>query len=222
VKRKFHTDGLNQGVVDLNRVVKPGLTIIDGTLGRDMPRKLCYPVGVIIAGKDPVATDATCCRIMGFQPEEVEHLNLAYNVGLGEIRSEEIDVLGIDIDSFITEQRNCFTFSKPKNPFMIAQESEGRVSIVQGNPCSICLNELGNSLALLKDRIKEFDKVTIFVGPNVDPSKHSDCGTKIFIGNCLKKYRDGNLYVAGCPPTEDAWITEKTGSLKELMEGLLE
>lgn len=220
-KRKFHTDGLNQGIVDLNRVVTPGLTIIDGTFGKDMPRKLCYPVGVIIAGTDPVATDSVCARIMGFEAEEVEHLALAHQLGFGNMRSEDIDVLGTDIDDFIAELRSCFTFSKPKNPFKIAEESQGKITIVQGNPCSICLNELGNSLALLQDRFDEFEKVTIFVGPNVDPSKYPDSGTKIFIGNCLKRYQEGNLFVAGCPPTEDRWIAEKTGSLKELMESLI-
>lgn len=220
-KRKFHTEGLNQGIVDLNRVITPGLVIIDGTFGRDMPRKVSYPVGVIIAGRDPVATDATCARIMGFDPEKVEHLSLASKLGLGHISRDEIEVEGIDLDDFIAELKSVFQFSEPKNPFTIAQESNGKISIVQGNPCSICLNELGTSLALLRDRLDDFDHVTLFVGPNVNPSDYPDAGTKIFIGNCLKKYQGDNLFVAGCPPTEDKWIAEKTGSLKELLESLL-
>ena len=221
-KRKFHTEGLVQGIVDLNTVVRPGLVIIDGTFGRDMTRGVAYPVGVIVAGCDPVATDATCTRIMGFDPLEVEHLNLAAQRKLGQIKEDQIDVLGLELEPFIANLRSRFRFSSPQNPFKIAEESEGRIEIVQGNPCSVCLNELGNSLAMQKENFKKYDKTVIFVGPNVDPSQYPDSVNKIYYGNCLKKYqKEGSLFVEGCPPTEDPWITEKTGSFKDMMDKLI-
>ncbi len=216
-KRKFHTEGLNQGVVDLNSVVKPGLVIIDGSLGRDMTRKLCYPVSLIIAGADPVATDSTCSRIMGFDPEEVEHIKLASERGLGKIKREDIEVLGLDFDNVIGELKTQFTFSQPKNPFYYQDESEGKLRIVQGNPCSICLNELGNTLDLVRGRLKDLPKTTIFIGPNANPDDHPDSGHAILYGNCLRPRKEGNIFLEGCPPTEDAWIAEHNGSLMEIL-----
>lgn len=221
-KRKFHTEGLNRGIVDLNSVLPPVLTVLDCTFGRDMTKKVSYPVGLILAGLDTVATDAVCSSIMGFDAGEVEHLSLANKRGLGNIDLNKIEVVGLELEEFIKELKCVFTFSKPQNPFEIAKASNGKITIVQGNPCSICLNELGNSLAELKDRLNEFEKVTIFVGPNVHPEEYKDAGTKILIGSCLKKYEDDYLYVGGCPPTEDAWIAENCGSLKQVMEGLLD
>lgn len=220
-KRKFHTEGLNQGVVDLNAAVTPGLVIIDATFGKDMPRKLCYPVGLIIAGKDPVATDAVCTRIMGMEPGDVEHIALAHKAGLGNMDMKDIEPVGVDLDKFILDLKDRFVFSTPKNPFKIAEESKGKVKIVQGNPCSICLNELGNSLSLCRERLKELDETVIFIGPNADPSGYPDGVNKIFYGQCLSAYKDESYYLKGCPPTEDAWIAEKNGSLKSMLDEIL-
>lgn len=221
-KRKFHTEGLNQGVVDLNAAVTPGLVIIDATFGKDMPRKLCYPVGLIIAGKDPVATDSVCTRIMGMKPEEVDHIALAHKAGLGNMDQNDIDVVGVDLDKFIQNLKERFVFSKPKNPFKIAEESNGKVKIVQGNPCSVCLNELGNSLSLRREQLKDMDETVIFIGPNADPSAYPNNINKIYYGQCLKAHRDESYYLKGCPPTEDAWIAEKNGSLKNMLDELLD
>jgi uncharacterized protein (DUF362 family) len=35
------------------------------------------PVGVLVAGKDMMAVDATCCRIMGINPAGIRYLRLA-------------------------------------------------------------------------------------------------------------------------------------------------
>ncbi|MBM3745070.1 MAG: DUF362 domain-containing protein, partial [Acidobacteria bacterium] len=37
--------------------------------------------GVLVAGADPVAVDATCCRVMGIDPGKVEYLRLAESAG---------------------------------------------------------------------------------------------------------------------------------------------
>lgn len=221
-KRKFHTDGLNQGVVDLNATLTPRLTVIDCTFGKDMPRKVCYPVGLIIAANDPVAADSICTRIMGLDPEEVEHLNLAHKAGIGSINMKDIEVVGIDLDKFILKLKDQFVFSRPKNPFKIVEESEGKVRIVQGNPCCICLNELGNSLSLCRDRLKDLKETIIFIGPNVDPSKYPEDVNKIYFGHCLNAYKNERFYLQACPPTEDPWIAEKTGSLRRILDKLLE
>lgn len=212
-KRKFHCEGLNQGIADLNAIVKQGLTIIDATFGKDTSARVCYPVGLLIAGKDSVATDAVCARIMGFDPEKIEHIKLAQKAGLGTLDVKNIDITGEKIERWIGK----FPFSPPKNPFEIVKKSEGRVKIIQGNPCSICLNELGQSLALYENHLKDFKDVTILVGPEAKPNISSEY--VILFGNCLKKYKNKGIFVHGCPPTE--FEPAKTGSLEKVLAEIL-
>lgn len=100
-------------IIDLNRVRPIHLALIDGIKaaeGGEVPRGTFNPVepGVLIAGKDPVATDAAAAAVMGFDPtinppavpflRSDNHLNLAYELGLGTNRLEEIEVVGASID----------------------------------------------------------------------------------------------------------------------------
>lgn len=212
-KRKFHSEGLNQGIVDLNRVLKPGLALVDATLARDMIRKACYPSGLIFAGKDAVAVDAVCCRSMGFDPAVVEHLRLAAEAGLGVIGSEEIELKGDEAEPIA----NSFRFSPPNDPFHLAAGSNGKVEIIQGQPCSACINELGQFVALYVDYLKEHEPISILVGPSADPSKVAEGRRIIYYGNCLRqKRRGGSLFVKGCPPNEA--IQGITASLGEVIE----
>jgi uncharacterized protein (DUF362 family) len=100
-------------ILDLNRARPIHLALIDGIKtaeGGEVPRGTFNPVepGVLIAGKNPVATDAVATATMGFDPT-VEpptppflrgdnYLNLAYELGLGTNRLEEIEVVGTSID----------------------------------------------------------------------------------------------------------------------------
>jgi len=50
-------------------------------------------VGVIMLGDNPVATDATACRLMGFDPARIEHIRIAVDEGLGPCNIDDIDIL---------------------------------------------------------------------------------------------------------------------------------
>jgi len=52
----------------------------------------------IIAGVDPVAVDHVCCRIMGLNPDDIEHITLAERVGLGTNNPDSIVVAGTSIE----------------------------------------------------------------------------------------------------------------------------
>lgn len=99
-KAKYHPF-MNEVLADLNEFYKPSLCIIDGIVGMegfgasDGDKK---EVGIIICGRDPVATDAVAARIMGFNPKSVPNLRFAEKTGLGTMRNIEI-VGDIDINS---------------------------------------------------------------------------------------------------------------------------
>ena len=95
LKSKYHLMGINKVIAEINTVLKPTLTVIDGFVameGRGPAGGTPVQMDLIIAGSDPVATDATACRIMGFDPHEIKHIYKAYEKGLGNI--DDIQVVG--------------------------------------------------------------------------------------------------------------------------------
>ena len=99
-KGKFHAKGISSVVVDINSVLKPALTVIDGFVGMEgrgpvdgTPVKM----DLIIAGTDAVATDATASRIIGFDPNKIKHIRRANEKGLGNMN--DIEVVGEKIEN---------------------------------------------------------------------------------------------------------------------------
>jgi uncharacterized protein (DUF362 family) len=98
-KAKYHARGISSVVVDINTVIKPALTVIDGFVameGRGPTDGTPVKMDLIIAGKDVVATDATGARIMGFEPKEISHIRRAGEKGLGNI--DNIEILGSKLE----------------------------------------------------------------------------------------------------------------------------
>ncbi|WP_458011146.1 DUF362 domain-containing protein [Candidatus Solincola sp.] len=97
----IHLHGLDQGIVDLNTVIRSRLVVVDGLVGMEgalgptngRPVRL----GTIVAGDNVVEVDATCARIMGADPREITHIRLAAERGLG--RLEGFEVLGDGIEA---------------------------------------------------------------------------------------------------------------------------
>jgi uncharacterized protein (DUF362 family) len=54
-------------------------------------------MNTIIAGYDPVAVDNVCCRLIGLNPDDIEHITLAERAGLGTNNSDHITVAGTTI-----------------------------------------------------------------------------------------------------------------------------
>lgn len=102
-KGKYHLKGISKVVVDINTVLKPALTVIDGFVGMEGKGPIDgtpVKMNLIIAGKDPVATDAAACRAMGFNPHEISHIRRASQKGLGSI---EAQIVGEKIEK-VTKQ----------------------------------------------------------------------------------------------------------------------
>lgn len=92
-KGKYHLKGISKVIVDINSVLKSNLTVIDGFVGmegRGPSDGTPVQMDLIIAGTDPVATDATAARIIGFDPREIKHICRAYEKKLGEMNNIEI------------------------------------------------------------------------------------------------------------------------------------
>jgi uncharacterized protein (DUF362 family) len=82
-----HDWALNRKIADLQHVVQPELVVIDAiTAGQGrMLTPIPYSMGMLVLGNNQVAVDAVCCRIVGLDPREVEHIRLAHEDGFGPL-----------------------------------------------------------------------------------------------------------------------------------------
>jgi uncharacterized protein (DUF362 family) len=92
----MHNGHLSKNIADLASVLKPNLSVIDGFIAGEGHETHGSPVelNLVIAGTDPVATDAVGSAVMGIPPEEIPHLRFAEEKGLGTRNLKEITVLG--------------------------------------------------------------------------------------------------------------------------------
>ena len=83
-RRKLHVLGIERGIVTLNTIFKPDLTIVDGLTV--MSSKAVYGnelgLGVIVAGKDVVSVDQVCCELIRIKPQNIKHIRHAIKEGL--------------------------------------------------------------------------------------------------------------------------------------------
>jgi uncharacterized protein (DUF362 family) len=103
-KGKYHFKGISKVIVDINTVLKPAFTVIDGFVGMEGPGPTDgtpVQMNIIIAGTDTVATDATGCRVMGIDPHEIEHIRRAYEKGLGNI--DNVQIVGGEIETTVRQ-----------------------------------------------------------------------------------------------------------------------
>ncbi len=98
---------LHERLCDLASVLRAQLTVIDGLIGSERHETSGSPVqtDVIVAGADPVATDAVGAMVMGIDPKRVKHLRLCSRRGLGEHRPDDIDIVGAPIDQVCKRYR---------------------------------------------------------------------------------------------------------------------
>lgn len=103
-KNVLHWAGIDNAILDINAAVRPDFAIVDGIMGMEGngpiqgTPKAC---GALIFGDDPVAVDATCCRLMGLLPEKVKYLAAAGTM-LGHIRVDRIQQVGESVAALRT------------------------------------------------------------------------------------------------------------------------
>ena len=100
-KNVLHWAGIDQAILDINAAVKPDFAIVDGIMGMEGNGPIQgtpKPSGVLIFGDDPVAVDATCCRVMGLRPERIKYLASAGTM-LGHVNVDKIQQVGESVEA---------------------------------------------------------------------------------------------------------------------------
>ncbi len=102
--RKFyHSNDLHQCIADFVTFRKPDLTIIDGynMMTKNGPRGVSTAdvvnLKALIASTDIVATDAAAAKMFGLEPEDVGHIKIAHEMGIGNKNLSELNIHRIKI-----------------------------------------------------------------------------------------------------------------------------
>ncbi|PKP39728.1 MAG: hypothetical protein CVT98_00705 [Bacteroidetes bacterium HGW-Bacteroidetes-15] len=89
-------------IAELNLVRKPDLIVCDvteviTTNGPTGPGQMAQPMRVV-AGKDPVAIDSYCAKLIGFDPDRVISVQKGFELGLGEKDLSKVSITEIDYE----------------------------------------------------------------------------------------------------------------------------
>jgi uncharacterized protein (DUF362 family) len=115
-KKRLHHLGIDEALLDVFSVVKPDFNVVDALVciegdGPNLPPGKSRPLGLVIAGKDGVAVDAVCAKIIGIDPFEVKHLALAHDRGIGTADISQIEVIGEQLKDVETIFERPSTFN---------------------------------------------------------------------------------------------------------------
>ena len=104
-KNVLHWAGIDESIADLHAAYPRQFAIVDGIVGMEgngpiqgTPKH----VGVLVAGTDPAAVDATCCRIMKIDPFQIQYLRLASGRPGTHITERNVEQIGETILSVAT------------------------------------------------------------------------------------------------------------------------
>jgi uncharacterized protein (DUF362 family) len=184
---------INIAIADMSDILRPHLSIIDGTVGMEglgPSAGETKPLGIVVVGTDPFATDAVACRLMSTKAEKIPHLYLAAARDYGVIDLAKITVHPENWQDLAVQ------FAEPPSNMAI---NFPNITVLDKNSCSACQSTLLLFLKRYGEKIFDYfetENINIAIGKG---HKKIPLGT-LCIGNCTARHRDRGIYVKGCPP----------------------
>lgn len=106
-KNTLHIQGIPAFLAELaDSLPTRACAVVDGIVGLEGDGPIfgsAVPSGALIVGNDLLAVDATCARLMGFDPKQIDYLDFAAWAGVGTIDENKIEIAG---ESLARLQRN--------------------------------------------------------------------------------------------------------------------
>ena len=195
--RRMHFVDLGEALFDLLSVARPTVSIVD--MIRPMeglgPMTLGKPTdfGCIVAGVDPIAIDAVCCRMTGIDAEKTYMAKGAAR-GLGFMAPDQIEVRGNTIEE---------VYKKLDTPFLEGFSRYKEYNIYDQNACSSCMGVMAYVMEALKSQGKYDENAGISIVFGSKKSLPEGCARGkdlILVGRCVEKFRSEGVFVGGCPP----------------------
>ena len=94
---KVEPSGTAAAIVDMVRANQVGLVVIDGSTameGNGPTGGTLVPMGTIVAGTNPLATDMVGASLMGFEASEIPTFTWAHKAGLRPTSLDDIEIRG--------------------------------------------------------------------------------------------------------------------------------
>jgi uncharacterized protein (DUF362 family) len=110
-KGGLHNFPLKAAIVELNKIRKPDFSIIDGIVGGEgygPANNTRVDSRIVLAGADPVAVDTVALTFMGFTVDQIPHVALAAEQGLGIADLSQIQVKGADLNAIKMDFKSSF------------------------------------------------------------------------------------------------------------------
>ncbi len=197
---------INVAIADLSGVLRPHLSIIDGTVGMEglgPSAGQSKALDVVVVGVDPFAADAVACGLMGFSALDVPYLRLGAERGYGIIDLEQLDIVPNHWRDWADP------FARPPQNLEIQFPD---VTVWDRNSCSACQSTLLLFLKNYRDQLFDYypsdeRPVNIAIGKG-----HDDLPERtLCVGNCMRNQKDKGIFVPGCPPVSSEILKALTG-----------
>jgi uncharacterized protein (DUF362 family) len=202
VHLQMHQTDLAAAMMDVWSIIRPDLSIADlirPAEGFGPHTTLPTDFGCLVGSKDPVALDATACRMVGLGLDKVAYFSAAMERGLGKFEEDEIEVRGRSIDE---------VFKQLWFPYLEGFETWPQYHFDTRGACSSCEALVAFTMEKLK-ALGEYERnagCTILVGAKRDDEMPTDVDPNdvILVGDCLKRFRGKGVghWVGNCPPLE--------------------
>ncbi len=198
-KPRFHDRDLSAAVVELNKIVRPALNVIDATSERigsvgSSARREGTGASLLMVSTDPVAVDAVGCALMGINPAEVRTVTLGAEAGLGKSDLTGIEISGEELKRLRYRVRLPQERLRQSFPLLEITGAE--------RACSGCLIPLISSLLLLGEQGRKLTHpLRICVGKTPEVPTDKPC---ILVGDCAQVEDAGTAArLEGCPPQRE-------------------
>jgi uncharacterized protein (DUF362 family) len=191
-KKAMHQQGLFEGVIDLLAAVKPRLAVVDAIVCQEgVGPVFGKPVemNLVLAGKDLVAVDSVCARLIGYEPKETLLTVNAAARGLGVMDPAKIAIKGEKLQNV----KRRFLRSIEDEPVQL----EG-FRLIHGE--AGCRNTVMSALIDMRnaDQLMYLPGVAVVTG---DAPLPADVAPEdiVTVGLCMKEKKTAR-HVKGCPP----------------------
>lgn len=189
MKKQFHRLGLHEQIAELNHVIRPALTIMDGShfFGRN----------ALISGDNCGEIDAAACKLLGIdEPQHVQMARVAHVFTNGySVKGDELSLEKVSSRPVLKEFKRLGRLRLWSNP----------------QACTMCrylfrnlqdnLLKPENFMVEGKLLIYSLKGAEIIMGSN--PRWLPEYGSVICVGACTRRIakEGGYIYIPGCPPT---------------------
>jgi uncharacterized protein (DUF362 family) len=202
----MHFTDLAAAMMDLWSVIDVDLTIADLIRPMEGFGPHCgTPIdfGCVVASADPVALDATACRMVGLDIDKVDYFEAAIERGMGNVDESRIEIRGNTLE----EVRKPIYL-----PYLEGFGGWPEYEFYTQNACSTCQGLIAYTMVRMQ-ALGEYDKNTgaqIVIGRKKGIPEGLKPGKDlILVGDCLKplkkkieKAGGECIFAVGCPPLE--------------------